>query len=431
MGRFVAYDLRTRQILSITQDMAAALTGAGSRSRSEEEYLRAMLTPFEELGFISLSSEHGVSSHANSNRSMRATVVVAAACNHRCTYCWNSFGTFGTHTGTMSTEKAIEVTNEIFACSPEVESIEIEYFGGEPLLAWDAIKASVNRAIEITRSSQRTVRFALTTNGSLLSEEIAGDLVRWKFWVAISIDGEKAVHDLNRLRNDGQSSWEGAMLAARRLQSSGLEPMIRATVLSFEQSLLQVRDSLASHGFKRISVECADERLHGAQDFDSASFAKQMYQQYAVELVRRLRDGEPSSTLFAGCMVDELLVRLWHGRSRGCALVNDASVAYDVNGDAYPCRTFIGFGKWRLAHNEMNLELDSVIKNKDAQCRECEISLICCGGCIAVEAVGGDWTKHCDRIRSAAASAIWILCELAPLGVANVTRILSQLEVRH
>jgi len=419
MGRYAVYDVRTLQVFAINAEIAALLTSPCADSSSDEQRLRDLLLPLQEKGLVSLGPNDNQSLAICDRSSCRVVLAVAADCNHRCSYCWNGYGRFGKDSGIMRSQVAVEVTNKIFSAYPECGTLELEYYGGEPLLGWDAISASVARAEELAALSGKTVHFSLTTNGSLLTRDIADYLTKHKFWVAVSIDGEKNVHDRHRHLADGSSSWEAAVRGARRLQEFGLQPAIRATISTSDTSLLSVRDYLSGLLFDRVIVECVDERLYGQNSSDHVTeLAQHLYEQYAVEMVERQRSGASPSASVAGCMVDHMIEQLWNGRGRdnGCGLCQDRTVAFDVAGQPYPCRPFLNNGPWMLRHERARDQVAPLISSVEAACGTCPIKRLCGGGCIAIKGIGADWEQHCERIRCAVRCAMWILCELSSLG---------------
>jgi sulfatase maturation enzyme AslB (radical SAM superfamily) len=150
MGRFVLYDPETLQVFSISDAVQKLLMSPTPLSVSAEKNLQSTLQPFRDRALIS-SGARNPTAHSICNRSsVHAVLAVAADCNHRCSYCWNCYGRFGSKAGLfMDGETAKQVTEKLFSSSQESQSIEIEYYGGEPLIAWDAIVASVNRAEEL------------------------------------------------------------------------------------------------------------------------------------------------------------------------------------------------------------------------------------------------------------------------------------------
>jgi uncharacterized protein len=429
MGRFVLYDPSTLQVFGISARMATLLTSSHPFSPSAEEELWNLLQPFRDQGLISLGSRIRRSHSICSGSSVHAVIAVAADCNHRCSYCWNGYGRFGKTGGiVMDRDVGLEVIEKIFSTYQESKLIEIEYYGGEPLIAWDTLMASVNRAEQLAESHGKKVTFSITTNGSLLSEQVVDFLTQHKFWVAVSIDGDKDTHDSNRILCGGGSSWDAAVRGAHALQQRGMRPAIRATVCSSNKSLLAVRDYLAGLGFERIIVECVDSRLFGRQSYKNpAELAQRLYEEYAEEMIHRQLSGVQPSACVVGCTVDHVLEQLWYSRARdhGCGLSQSRTVAFDVRGNPYPCRIFLNNDRWMLGHEGVKDRVSKLISICNDDCRTCEYKRICGCACVGIKGIGADRKQHCERIQSAIRCAMWILCEMSALGGEAVNRLVD------
>lgn len=360
------------------------------------------------------------------NRPNRDSVVkalclhVAHDCNLRCKYCFAETGSYEGPRGLMSLEVGKQAIDFLIQASGHRKNLEVDFFGGEPLLNFEVVKDIVRYARSIEKDHGKNFRFTITTNGLLLDDAKKEFINKEMGNIVLSIDGRKDVNDAMRIRVDGTGSYDSIVPRFQDMAESRNQDnyYVRGTFtrknLDFKEDVLH----LADLGFKQISVEpvvASADTDYMFRDEDLPYLFEQ-YESLAAEYVKRKQAG--NGFQFFHFMVDLTGGPCILKRLSGCGAGHEY-VAVAPNGDIYPCHQFVGDESMKLGNvKEQGLKQeisntfrDSNIYTKPA-CRDCFAKFYCSGGCPAnaVQYGGGinePLKMSCDLMRKRLECAIY------------------------
>ena len=316
-------------------------------------------------------------------------------CNLRCKYCFASTGDFGKGRKLMPVETGKKAIDFLLTHSGNRHNLELDFFGGEPLMNWDAVKEIVDYARSKEEEYNKKFRFTVTTNGVLLDDENIDYINKEMKNVVLSLDGRKCVNDNMRLTINGKGSYDIFVpkfqkLVEKRLKGDNKEYYARGTFtknnLDFAEDVYHIADDL---GFDQLSVEpvIADpsEPYAITEEDLPAIFAE--YEKLAVEMIRRKKEGRCFN--FFHFMIDLDQGPCAIKRLRGCGCGNEY-VSVTPDGDIYPCHQFVGNDEWKMGNLD-DETLDIELKDKFAcsniytkeGCKDCWCKFYCSGGCNA------------------------------------------------
>ena len=329
--------------------------------------------------------------------SKRQTVVkalclhIAHDCNLSCQYCFAGEGEYHGERDLMSYEVGKQALDFLVANSGNRRNLEVDFFGGEPLLNFPVVKKLVEYGRSLEEAHQKKFRFTLTTNGVALSDEIMEFANREMANVVLSIDGRKQVHDRMRPFPNGSGSYDLILPKFRRFAESRKQTnyYVRGTFthhnLDFSKDVLH----LADLGFQQISVEpvvAPPTEDYAIQKEDLPMLMKE-YDDLAAELVRRKKKGE-------GFQFFHFMIDLEGGpcvakRLSGCGSGTEY-LAVTPWGDLYPCHQFVGQEDFLIGNvfdGIKNTDLQDEFKRCNVyskeECKHCFAKFYCSGGCAA------------------------------------------------
>lgn len=313
-------------------------------------------------------------------------------CNLRCRYCFASQGDYRDRDRSlMPAEVGIKALEWLVQHSGARRNLEVDFFGGEPLMNFNAIKRIVahGRLLEKTRDKQ--FKFTLTTNALGLTDEIIAFLNEEMDNVVLSIDGRREVHDAMRPAPNGGGSFDLVLPKAKRLADSRGQQRyyVRGTFtrhnLDFDRDVL----TLSDEGFEQISVEpvVADDARDYALTEKELPAILETYERLAAAYIRRRREGKWFN--FFHFMVDLKNGPCLKKRLTGCGAGNEY-VAVTPKGDLYPCHQFVGREGFQMG-SVLDGTFDRDIQRRFAAnhvmakeaCRSCWARFYCSGGCAA------------------------------------------------
>lgn len=316
-------------------------------------------------------------------------------CNLRCKYCFASTGDFGKGRKLMPIETGKKAIDFLLTHSGNRHNLELDFFGGEPLMNWDAVKEIVDYARSKEEEYNKKFRFTVTTNGVLLNDENIDYINKEMKNVVLSLDGRKCVNDNMRLTINGKGSYDIFVpkfqkLVEKRLEGENKEYYARGTFtknnLDFAQDVYHIADDL---GFDQLSVEpvIADPSEPYAITEEDLPTIFAEYEKLAVEMVRRKKEGRCFN--FFHFMIDLDQGPCAIKRLRGCGCGNEY-VSVTPDGDIYPCHQFVGNDEWKMGNLDDGT-LDTEMKDKFAcsniytkeGCKDCWCKFYCSGGCNA------------------------------------------------
>ena len=316
---------------------------------------------------------------------------IAHDCNLACKYCFAEEGEYHGRRALMSFEVGKKALDFLVANSGNRVNLEVDFFGGEPLMNWQVVKDLVAYGRSLEEPHHKKFRFTLTTNGVLLDDDILEFANKEMGNLVLSIDGRKEVHDKMRPFRGGQGSYDTVVpkfiKAARSREQTNY--YVRGTFthenLDFAEDVLH----LADLGFEQISVEpvvAPPEEEYALKKEDIPKLLAE-YDKLAAELVKRKKEGKGFN--FFHFMIDLEGGPCVAKRLSGCGSGTEY-LAVTPWGDFYPCHQFVGMEEFLLGNVEEGItkqEICGAFKScnvyaKD-KCKKCFAKFYCSGGCAA------------------------------------------------
>lgn len=323
---------------------------------------------------------------------------VSHDCNLRCQYCFAATGDFGTGRKVMDFATAKAAIDFVIARSGTRRNIEVDFFGGEPLMAMDTVKRTVDYARSLEAQHDKCFRFTITTNGVLLDDENIAYINREMSNVVLSLDGRPEVNDHMRKAVNGKGSYDVIVPKFQKLVAGRgtKDYYVRGTFTRENLDFAADVEHLASLGFRNVSVEPASGPLDDpfaikAEDLETVA------REYEA-LGRKLQGREDVS--FFHFLVDLAQGPCVIKRLRGCG-AGCEYVAVTPEGDLYPCHQFVGKEEYRMG-SVLTGDFDMAVSARFSHlniytredCRDCWAKFYCSGGCSASNLlVNGDIKK--------------------------------------
>ena len=357
----------------------------------------------------------------------RETVVkalclhIAHDCNLACQYCFAEEGEYHGRRALMSFEVGKKALDFLVANSGNRVNLEVDFFGGEPLMNWQVVKDLVAYGRSLEEPHNKKFRFTLTTNGVLLNDEVLEFANKEMANIVLSIDGRKEVHDKMRPFRGGQGSYDMIVPKFQKVAESRdqMNYYVRGTFthhnLDFSQDVLH----LADLGFQQISVEpvVAPPQEDYAIREEDLPFLKEEYDRLAKAILERREKGQKFN--FFHFMIDLQGGPCVAKRLSGCGSGTEY-LAVTPWGDFYPCHQFVGQEKFLMGNVDtgiVNKEIMDEFKccnvyAKDA-CKKCFAKFYCSGGCAAnaynfTGSINGTYDVGCELQRKRVECAIMI-----------------------
>ncbi len=316
---------------------------------------------------------------------------VAHTCNLNCSYCFASQGRFHGERGLMSFEVGRQALDFLIAHSGTRHNLEVDFFGGEPLMNWEVVKQLVQYARSIEKEKGKNFRFTLTTNGMLIDDDVIDFANREMSNVVLSLDGRKEIHDALRVDYAGNGSYDRIVPKFQKLVKArgNTRYYMRGTFTHRNPDFTKDLFHMADLGFTELSMEpvvCAPDDP-AALTKEDIEIVKDQYELLAVDMLRRRREGHPIT--FYHYMLDLESGPCIYKRLSGCGSGTEY-MAVTPWGDLYPCHQFVGDEAYRLGNvwdGVTNTELREAFRSCNAyareDCRDCWARLYCSGGCAA------------------------------------------------
>lgn len=327
----------------------------------------------------------------------RQTVVkalclhIAHACNLSCRYCFAGEGEYSGDRSLMSLEVGKKALDFLVANSGTRKNLEVDFFGGEPLLNFDVVKQLVAYGRELEKVHDKHFRFTLTTNGVLLDDDIIDFANREMDNIVLSIDGRKEVHDHMRPAKDGSGSYDRILDRFKKVAESRGQSRyyVRGTFTHYNLDFVEDVLHLADEGFQQISVEpvvAGPDEPYVIREEDVPIICEG-YDRLAKEMLQREKEGRGFH--FFHYMIDLTGGPCVYKRLSGCGSGTEY-LAVTPWGDLYPCHQFVGKEEFLLGNVEdgiVNIETRDEFKLCNVyakeECRSCFARFYCSGGCAA------------------------------------------------
>ncbi len=313
---------------------------------------------------------------------------VAQDCNLRCTYCYAESGTYGAAPCLLDPDTARQAVHHLLDNSGDHKHVTLIFFGGEPLLNMQAIRAAVSEAILYGEKIDKQVHFSITTNGTLLDSEIVAFLHDNRVSVAVSLDGPGHIHDHNRPDEKGNGTYTEIVSRLGVLLKNSPVPVAARVTLTPDQwhAMTEVYDHLIGLGFHEVGIAPVSpvNKTLLATHVQQTALLKG-FESLADRFVSTARKGLvlPFSNLL------DLLARIHLGQTRAVSCgAGFGYMAVDAKGEFFPCHRLTGqadFNAGSLAEgintDSITSCLDSLNNGRSQSCSKCWARSLCVGGC--------------------------------------------------
>lgn len=346
---------------------------------------------------------------------------VAHTCNLNCSYCFASQGKYHGERALMSFEVGRQALDFLIANSGSRRNLEVDFFGGEPLMNFSVVKELVKYARTQEPIHNKNFRFTLTTNGVLIDDDVIDFANREMSNVVLSLDGRREIHDRLRVDHSGRGSYDIIVPKFKKLVESRGDKSyyMRGTFTHANPDFTKDVFHMADLGFNELSMEpvvSAPDDPAALTENDITTVLKE-YEILAEEMLRRDREGRGFT--FYHYMLDLKEGPCVYKRISGCGSGTEY-MAVTPWGDLYPCHQFVGEERFRLGNvyegvtnNELREEFRAQNAYSRKECADCWARLYCSGGCAAnayhaTGSIGGVYESGCRLFRKRMECAIMI-----------------------
>lgn len=330
--------------------------------------------------------------YKNNSKVIKAMCLhVAHTCNLNCSYCFAAQGKYQGERALMSFETGKQAFDFLIANSGSRKNLEVDFFGGEPLMDWDVVKRLVKYAREIEKEHNKNFRFTLTTNGMLIDDDVIDFANKEMSNVVLSLDGRKEINDHFRKDYNGKGSYDTIVPKFKRLveKRGGKDYYMRGTFTHNNVDFTNDIFHMADLGFTELSMEpvvCPPDDPYALTEQDLPILLEQ-YEILAKEMIRRKKKG--NGFTFYHYMLDLQNGPCIYKRITGCGSGTEY-MAVTPHGDLYPCHQFVGDQKYLLGNiwdGVTNTAVQDEFRSCNAyarsECKDCWAKLYCSGGCAA------------------------------------------------
>ena len=346
---------------------------------------------------------------------------IAHTCNLNCSYCFASQGKYHGERAVMSYEVGKRALDFLMEHSGSRRNLEVDFFGGEPLMNFQVVKDLVAYARSVEQERGKNFRFTLTTNGVLVDDEVIDWANRECSNVVLSLDGRKEIHDRFRVDYAGKGSWEKIVPKFQRFveKRGGRDYYMRGTFTHANPDFLKDIQTMLDLGFNELSMEpvvCAKGDPSALTEEDLAVVMDQ-YEKLAQLMLEKDKEGKPFT--FYHYMIDLSGGPCIYKRISGCGSGTEY-MAVTPWGDLYPCHQFVGEERFKLGNiwdgvtnREVQGEFAACNVYAHPECRDCWARLYCSGGCAAnayhaTGSVPGVYEDGCKLFRKRMECAIMV-----------------------
>ena len=346
---------------------------------------------------------------------------VAHTCNLNCSYCFASQGKYHGDRAIMSFEVGKRALDFLVEHSGSRKNLEVDFFGGEPLMNFQVVKDLVAYARSIEAEKGKHFRFTLTTNGMLVDDEVIDFANRECHNVVLSLDGRKEIHDRFRVDYAGKGSWERIVPKFQKFVQArgGKGYYMRGTFTHANPDFLKDIQTMLDLGFTELSMEpvvCAPDDPSALTEADKPIVMEQ-YEKLAKLMLERDREGRPFT--FYHYMIDLTGGPCIYKRISGCGSGTEY-MAVTPWGDLYPCHQFVGEETFKLGdiwtgvtNHQIQDQFAACNVYAREECKTCWARLYCSGGCAAnaYHATGkitGTYQYGCELFKKRMECALYV-----------------------
>ncbi len=312
-------------------------------------------------------------------------------CNLRCEYCFASSGDFGDSRSLMTSETGKKAVDFLIERSGERKELEIDFFGGEPLLNFNVMKDVILYARSKEHEFEKKFIFTITTNGTLLNDFYIDFINKEMSCVVLSIDGRKEINDRMRKNSGGKGCYDTIIPLYQKLVNGRQKGSyyVRGTYTKYNLDFCDDVFSLYDKGFENISIEpviSKPDYPYSITECDLPEIFRE-YEELAIKISSKIKEGKEINFFHFKFDLDNEPYTLGHIRGCGCA---NEYLAVTPDGSIYPCHMFVGIPEYKMGNIHTN-KLDAHIMtlfsgadvNTKTECKKCWAKYYCSGGCNA------------------------------------------------
>ncbi|MGL5153004.1 MAG: thioether cross-link-forming SCIFF peptide maturase [Clostridium sp.] len=389
----LVYDLLDKDSLRNKEELVEELKGKYSVETIGEAYDEIKELVDDEILYSKDHYEDIAHSSMDDRDYIKAVCLnIIHGCNLRCKYCFADEGEYNGNKGVMSVETAKKAIEYVVKRSGPRRNIEIDLFGGEPTMIMDSIKEIVQYARENEKKWNKNIRFTMTTNATLLNDDMMDFMDKEMGNIILSLDGRKEVNDNVRIKVDGSGSYEDILPNVKKMISKrtpGKMYYVRGTFTRANTDFYEDVMAMVNEGFDEVSIEPVV--LDGCHNLslreEDIPTVFESYDKLYNEMARRKKEGGEFN--FYHFNVDLNGGPCVYKRISGCG-AGFEYVAITPQGDVYPCHQFVGREEYKLGsifEDEYNADLGKTFKKahiyNKPKCRDCWARFYCSGGCQA------------------------------------------------
>jgi uncharacterized protein len=378
-------------------DKAQALDNLSGKFKENEDTLTEIIDEIYELKdegmlFTEDIYEKSIDAFKNRETVVKALCLhIAHDCNLKCKYCFAEEGEYHGRRALMSYEVGKKALDFLVANSGHRVNLEVDFFGGEPLMNWQVVKDLVAYGRSLEEPNHKKFRFTLTTNGVLLNDDIIEFANKEMANIVLSVDGRKDIHDKMRPLAGGQGSYDLVIPKFKKVAESRNQTnyYVRGTFTHYNKDFASDVTHLADMGFKQISVEpvVAPESEDYALVEADIPEIKAEYDKLAAEMIKRHKEGKDFN--FFHFMIDLKGGPCVYKRLSGCGSGTEY-LAVTPWGDFYPCHQFVGHEEFLMGNVDTGITRPDIREEFKAcnvyskeKCKNCFAKFYCSGGCAA------------------------------------------------
>lgn len=389
----LVYDILDDERLESKDAVISRLEGKYDLNDIEEAYDEIKELTDEEILYSGDRYEDIAHSSMNDRDYIKAICLnIIHGCNLRCKYCFADEGEYNGHKGVMSVETAKKAIDYVIKRSGPRKNIEIDLFGGEPTMIMDTVKEIIQYARDNEAKWNKNIRFTMTTNATLLTDDMMDYMDKEMGNIILSLDGRKEVNDRVRIKADGSGSYDDILPNIKKMiskRTKGKTYYVRGTFTRENTDFYNDVVAMLNEGFREISIEpvvLEDGHPLALREEDLPTIFDN-YDKLYNEMLRRKKEGDEFT--FYHFNIDIQGGPCVYKRISGCG-AGFEYVAITPQGEVYPCHQFVGKEEYKLGSvydDTFDKELSKKFKmahiyNKP-KCKECWARFYCSGGCQA------------------------------------------------
>lgn len=367
------------------------------KSKYSQDLINEAVNEVEELKKEELLFTEDIYKKYITDFKKRKTVVkalclhIAHDCNLACRYCFAEEGEYHGRRALMSLEVGKKALDFLIANSGKRRNLEVDFFGGEPLMNWEVVKELVRYGRSKEKEFDKNFRFTLTTNGVLLNDEVMEFVNKEMANVVLSLDGRKEVNDRMRPFRNGKGSYDLIVPKFQKLAESRNQTnyYVRGTFTHDNLDFAEDAIHFADLGFEQMSIEPVvgnDDEKYAIREEDLPKIMEE-YDKLAKEFIKRKKEGRGFN--FFHFMIDLEQGPCVAKRLSGCGSGTEY-LAVTPWGDLYPCHQFVGQEEFLLGNVDEGITRPDIcdefkmcnVYAKD-KCQNCFAKYYCSGGCAA------------------------------------------------